>query len=55
MTSPSNNGELKYEVTDLDGYLTATWFAKGGTFSNYNKFLNEELITADQKVFKAVF
>lgn len=55
MTSPSNNGELKYEVTDLDGYLTATWFAKGGTSSNYNKFLNEELITADQKVFKAVF
>lgn len=55
MTSPSTNGELKYEVTDLDGYLIATWFAKGGMYSNYDKFLNQELITFDNKVFKAEF
>lgn len=55
MTSPSTNGELKYEVTDLDGYLIATWFAKSGTYSGYGKFLNQELITADQKIFKADF
>lgn len=55
MTSPSNNGELKYEVTDIDGYLIATWFAKSGTYSGYNKFLSEELITYDNKVFKAAF
>jgi hypothetical protein len=55
MTSPSTNGELKYEVTDLDGYLIATWFAKNGTYNGYNGFLSEELITADQKLFKAAF
>ena len=55
MTSPSTNGELKYEVMDLDNYLIATWFAKSGTYSGYGKFLNQELITADQKIFKADF
>ena len=55
MTSPSTNGELKYEVTDLDGYLIATWFAKAGMVSGYDKFLNQELITFDNKVLKATF
>ncbi|MDW8850026.1 hypothetical protein SD960_07985 [Flavobacterium sp. MMLR14_040] len=55
MTSPSTNGELKYEVTDLDGYLIATWFAKAGMVSGYDKFLNQELITFDKKVLKATF
>jgi hypothetical protein len=55
VTSPSTNGELKYEVIDLDGYLIATWFAKSGTYSGYGKFLNQELITADRKIFKADF
>ncbi|MEO8239273.1 MAG: hypothetical protein ABI793_14365 [Flavobacterium sp.] len=55
MTSPSTNGELKYEVNDLDGYLVATWFARAGMISGYDKFLNQELITYDKKVFKADF
>ena len=55
MTSPSNNGELKYEIADLDGKLIATWFAKAGTYSGYDKFLNQELITYDNRVFKATF
>ncbi len=55
MTSPSNNGELKYEVLDLDNRLIATWFAKAGMVSGYDKFLNQELITYDNKLFKATF
>lgn len=55
MTSPSANGDLKYEVGDLDNKLIATWFAKGGTYSGYDKFLNQELITYDNKVFRAAF
>lgn len=55
MTSPSNNGELQYEIFDLDNYLIATWFARGGTILGYNSFLNQELITFDKKVFKAAF
>lgn len=55
MTSPSTNGELKYEVLDLDNYLIATWFARSGSFSGYNSFLNQELITYDKKVLKAAF
>lgn len=55
VTSPSTNGELKYEVIDLDGYLIATWFAKSGMFSGYDKFLNQELITFDKKVINAKF
>lgn len=55
MTSPSTNGELKYEVTDLDNYLIATWFARGGMYSGYNNLLSEQLITADQKVYIASF
>lgn len=55
MTSPSTNGELKYEVLDLDNYLIATWFAKAGMISGYDKFLNQELITYDKKVLKAAF
>lgn len=55
MTSPSTNGELKYEVFDLDNYLIATWFAKSGSFLGYNSFLNQELITFDKKVLKVAF
>lgn len=55
MTSPSTNGELKYEVIDLDNYIIATWFARGGMFSGYGKLLNQELITFDKKVLPATF
>lgn len=55
MTSPSTNGELKYEVLDFDNSLIATWFARSGSFTGYNKFLNQELITYDGSVFKATF
>jgi len=55
ITSPSTNGELKYEILDLDNYLIATWFAKSGSYPGYNKFLNQELITYDNKVFNAAF
>ncbi|MCD9576641.1 hypothetical protein [Flavobacterium soyae] len=52
---PSKNGELNYEVLDLDNYLMATWFAKSGTFPGYKGFLNEELVTYDKKIFKVAF
>jgi hypothetical protein len=55
MTFPSTNGELKYEVLDLDNYIIATWFAKSGTYSGYDKLLNQELITFDKKILKADF
>lgn len=55
MTSPSTNGELMYEVLDLNKQLIATWFAKAGMVSGYDKFLNQQLITYDKKVFKADF
>ncbi|MBF7093171.1 hypothetical protein IUY40_16690 [Flavobacterium sp. ALJ2] len=55
MTSPATNGELMYEIMDLDNYKIATWYAKSGVVSGYNKFLNQELITFDNKVFKATF
>lgn len=55
MISPSTNGELKYEVLDLDHRLIATWFAKAGMVSGYDKFLNQELIAFDNKVIKATF
>jgi hypothetical protein len=55
MTFPSTNGELMYEVTDMDGYLIATWFAKAGVISGYDKFLNQELITFEKKILKADF
>ncbi|KFF17759.1 hypothetical protein [Flavobacterium hydatis] len=55
MTSPATNGELMYEVMDLDNYKIATWFAKSAMVSGYDKFLNQELITFDNKVFKATF
>lgn len=55
MTSPATNGELMYEIMDLDNYVIARWFAKAAMVSGYNKFLNQELITYDNKVFKAEF
>jgi hypothetical protein len=55
MTSPFTNGELKYDVLDLDNRLIATWYAKAAMVSGYDKFLNQELITWDNKVFKATF
>lgn len=55
VTSPVTNGELQYEVVDLDNYRIATWYAKGGMTSGYDKLLNQELITFDKKVFKAAF
>lgn len=55
VTSPAKNGELMYEVLDLDNYLIATWYAKAGMISGYNKFLNQELVTLDSKIFKAAF
>jgi hypothetical protein len=55
MTSPSTNGSLKYEIIDLDNNIIATWFARRGTYKSYEKLLNEEVITFDEKVFKAAF
>ncbi|MBF4516517.1 hypothetical protein IRZ71_09185 [Flavobacterium sp. ANB] len=55
VTLPATNGEVMYEVMDLDNYLIGTWFGKGGTISGYNKFLNQELITFDKKVLKVAF
>lgn len=53
--SPATNGELQYEVVDLDNYRIAIWYAKAGMTSGYDKLLNQELITFDKKVFKAAF
>ncbi|KAF2079800.1 hypothetical protein [Flavobacterium sharifuzzamanii] len=55
VTSPSSNGDLKYEVLDLNSNLIGTWFARGGMFSGYDKLLNEQVITFDKKVLKATF
>ncbi|MEN2490304.1 hypothetical protein AAYQ05_21050 [Flavobacterium sp. B11] len=55
VTSPSSNGDLKYEVLDLNSNLIGTWFARGGMFSGYDKLLNEQVITFDKKVMKATF
>ncbi|NRT16452.1 hypothetical protein HNP99_002819 [Flavobacterium sp. 28A] len=55
MTSPAKNGELMYEVLDVDNYLIATWYAKAAMVSGYDKFLNQEMMTLDKKVFKAAF
>ena len=45
-------GVQKYEVTDLDGKLVATWYNMSSKHPGYDKFLYEELITFDNKVFK---
>jgi len=55
MISPSSNGDLKYEVLDLDNNLVGTWFARGGMVSGYEKLLNQEIITFNGNVFKATF
>ncbi|WP_343705814.1 hypothetical protein [Flavobacterium sp.] len=55
VTSPATNGELMYEVMDLDNYLIGTWFARGGMYSGYDKLLKQEVITFDKKIFKAAF
>lgn len=55
VTPSSTNGELQYEVIDLDNYRIATWYAKSGMSLDYDKLLNQELITFDKKVFKAAF
>ncbi|KAF2331735.1 hypothetical protein [Flavobacterium ginsenosidimutans] len=55
VTSPATNGELMYEVMDLDNYLIGTWFARGGMYLGYDKLLKQEVITFDKKVFKATF
>lgn len=52
----TKNGQVeKYEVTDLDHNLIATWFAQMGTVQGYDKYLNKEIITYDKKVFKVDF
>ncbi|TRX35445.1 hypothetical protein FNW52_10390 [Flavobacterium sp. ZT3R18] len=46
------NGSIdKYEITDLDNYLIGSWFVYQGSVSGYDKFLNQELITFNKKVF----
>lgn len=45
-------GVQKYEVSDLDGNLVATWYNMSSKHPGYDKFLYEELITFDNKVFK---
>jgi hypothetical protein len=41
----------KYEITDLDNYLIGSWFVYQGSVLGYDKYLNQELITFDKKVF----
>lgn len=41
----------KYEITDLDNYPIGFWFVEEGSAFGYNKFLNQQLITFDKKVF----
>ncbi|WP_341965869.1 hypothetical protein [Flavobacterium psychrophilum] len=55
MTLNNGGGIQKYEVADLDNYIIATWFAEQGLYEGYNKFLNQELITFDKKVFPVKF
>lgn len=45
-------GVQKYEVYDLDQNLIATWYNMSSKHPGYDKFLYEELITFDNKVFK---
>lgn len=45
-------GIQKYEVSDLDGYLIATWYNMSSKHPGYDTFLYEELITFDGKVMK---
>ncbi|MFD1605551.1 hypothetical protein ACFSJW_03040 [Flavobacterium artemisiae] len=45
-------GIQKYEVFDLDNNLIATWYNMSSKHAGYDKFLYEELITFDNKVFK---
>lgn len=45
-------GIQKYEVYDLDNNLIATWYNMSSKHPGYDKFLYEELITYDNKVFK---
>jgi hypothetical protein len=41
----------KYEITDLDNYLIGSWYVDHGSVLGYDKYLNQELITFDKKVF----
>ena len=45
-------GVQKYEVYDLSNSLIATWYNMSSKHPGYDKFLYEELITYDNKVFK---
>lgn len=45
-------GVQKYEVYDLDNTLIATWYNMSSKHPGYDKYLYEELITYDNKVFK---
>jgi hypothetical protein len=45
-------GVQKYEVYNLDSNLIATWYNMSSKHAGYDKFLYEELITFDNKVFK---
>ena len=55
MVSPSTNGELAYEIRDLDNFLVAVWYAKNGSQPGYNQTFNEEVLTFDKKILPAKF
>ncbi|WP_289665445.1 hypothetical protein [Flavobacterium panacagri] len=44
-------GIQKYEIFDLDGNLTATWYNMSSKHPGYDGFLYEQFITYDGKVF----
>ena len=56
ITMTTDKGQVqKYEVTNLDHKLVGTWFSEMGTINGYEKYLNQEVITYDKKVFKVQF
>lgn len=54
-TGNTSGAVEKYEVTNLDHKLIGTWYAKFGMVKGYDKPLNQEIFTFDQKVFKVEF
>jgi len=51
IVSTTSLGVQKYEVYDLNNVLTGTWYNMSSKHPGYDKFLYEELITFDNKVF----
>lgn len=50
-----NQGVQKYLVTDTNVNIIATWLPRMDQYLGFNDFFNEQIITADKKVFKVKF